>query len=205
MYYSARAAHEQVKESRPTSRIRAPAVHAAKGVDVLDDPRAAAAVRRDMAYRNLESVRREHAVEAERYRVLGVLRWCLTGHWSGEAELIVVAVLFLDKQRRELADELNERRRVELLLRIVEKRETVHLGRIGMGDDGGRKGLGTLVDLLRCVHWCCFDWRTPCKIRLQERFSSRYASMAFPAAREREAASKCKPPHAAVPPISRTN
>ncbi|KJA21791.1 hypothetical protein HYPSUDRAFT_186977 [Hypholoma sublateritium FD-334 SS-4] len=123
---SARAAHEQAKESisKPTSRIRAPAVHAAKGVDVLDDPRAAAAARRDMAYRNLESVRREHGVEAERHRVL-------------------------DKQRRDLADELDERRHVELLLRILEKRETVRLSRIGMGDDGGRKGLGTLLDLLR--------------------------------------------------------
>lgn len=77
MLYSARAAHEQAKESRPTSRIRAPAVHAAKGVDVLDDPRAAAAVRRDMAYRNLESVRREHAVEVEKHRALGVSCWCL--------------------------------------------------------------------------------------------------------------------------------
>ena len=52
-------------------------MHAARVMDALDDPRAAAAGRRDMAYRNLESVRREHAVEAERHRVLGVSRWCL--------------------------------------------------------------------------------------------------------------------------------
>ena len=52
-------------------------MHAARVMDALDDPRAAAAGRRDMAYRNLESVRREHAVEAERHHILGVSRWCL--------------------------------------------------------------------------------------------------------------------------------
>ena len=52
-------------------------MHAARVMDALDDPRAAAAGRRDMAYRNLESVRREHAVEVERHRILGVSRWCL--------------------------------------------------------------------------------------------------------------------------------
>ena len=108
-----------------------------------------------------------------------------------------VVMIFLDKQRRDLADELDERRRVELLLRILEKRESVRLSRIGMGDDGGgRKRLGTLVDHLRCACWWYFAWCAPCiNTTVQERIGPRYASMAFRAARERdpEGASKCKP------------
>lgn len=104
-------------------------------------------------------------------------------------------MIFLDKQRRDLADQLDERRRVEFLLRILEKRESMRLRRIGMGDDdGGRKGLGALVDHLRCACWRYLSRCALCiNTTVQERIGPRYASMAFRAARERDGASKCKP------------
>lgn len=55
-----------------------------------------------------------------------------------------------DEQKRELVRELEEKRRVAFLLRVLEKRETVRLERIGKGS-GECKGITTLVDDLRCV------------------------------------------------------
>lgn len=72
--YSSREAREQAKVTRPTSRIKAPTTHTAKVDDILDDPLAAAIASRDMAYRNLESVRREYALATERSGALGTLR-----------------------------------------------------------------------------------------------------------------------------------
>ncbi|KAF8954573.1 hypothetical protein BDZ97DRAFT_1864533 [Flammula alnicola] len=98
----AREEHSCAKGARPTSRIKAPSssIHAHTG-------KAAATKRREMAYRGLESMRKEYEAESARTRVL-------------------------DKQKQELRTEVEEKRRVEFLLRVLEKREAVRLKR-GIG------------------------------------------------------------------------
>ncbi|KAF8955035.1 hypothetical protein BDZ97DRAFT_1861916 [Flammula alnicola] len=115
----AREENSCAKGARPTSRIKAPSssIHthtgSGKTEDILDDQKAAAAKRREMAYRGLESVRKEYDAESTRMRVL-------------------------DKQKQELRTEVEEKRRVEFLLK-----------RLGSNSDGEGRGIGALVRDLR--------------------------------------------------------
>ncbi|KAF9475740.1 hypothetical protein BDN70DRAFT_883292 [Pholiota conissans] len=120
----ARKEHVQQKASRPQSRIKAPSTLRMSTPDVLENPRAEAGAEREAAHRILESARREYGVEGAR-------------------------VGALDKQHRALMVQLRDKRRLELLLRVLEKRESARITRLGVGDVHGKRGLGALVRELR--------------------------------------------------------
>ncbi|KAF8901205.1 hypothetical protein CPB84DRAFT_986317 [Gymnopilus junonius] len=122
----AREEHAALKASRPPSKLKAPSVvtvprHNASDADLgalLEDPMKVALARRETAYHGLASAKKEYE---------GVRHEMQT----------------LDAKKRQLEKKSENKRRILLLMSVLEKRETARLRRLGA------QGMGKLIRDLR--------------------------------------------------------
>ena len=134
--------------SKSVSAVPGSGVHAPdKLSDLLVDPMALAARKREMAYRALEVARREWEGVSRGVRVLGEYGVLLSTFFilrspSRGADADFFGFFSIpDAQRQALTNRVAERRRVLLLLEVLERREAVRMQRFGVYEGG----MGTLL------------------------------------------------------------
>lgn len=117
------AIRDEAERSKGQSRMKAPGAHTGlvqKGA-VAEDPKRAAEIKRESAYRVLASLKKEWEIESGKVGVL-------------------------DERLEELKREADEKRKILMMLGVLKKREALRLVRIGSGEDGG---IGILIKDLR--------------------------------------------------------
>ena len=119
-------AREEVEKSK--SRIKAPTAYPGtrKDVDLLADPIKVAESNRESASRVLGSLKKEWDIESAKTAAL-------------------------DRKKRELNCEIDEKRKTLLLLEVLEKRENLNVLRIGTNGLERSVGIGDLLKALRFV------------------------------------------------------